>query len=873
MKRKRRIGKGIMAAVLACMLGTAFFSVNAEAATPEVTYDPNAQKTGYHLVVDDQKECSHDPNVFTKNIYTTMTGLTPTAEQVIGGIVNSGLNYTADSYTSQPAGIGAGKIGNTVVAIHVSNVGNAMNERSDLILAEPFTGVNGYAGYTYYWHGFSHCFYTGKDYYTGGGHTWLGDSAGTVGTNEVVRASYSHVVTRYRFVPNNYTVVYNGNGATTGAMANQNAAYDQTFQLTANVYQRDGYRFTGWNTAWDGSGQWFSDRQVVSNLSATDGAVVTLYAQWTPINYVVHFDGNGATSGSTPDQNYMFNAGGYLNANGFKKQYGINYDGNGGTSVKEKDTADATFNGWQDNNIMYYRGMYFNYFGFDAPYYVNKYPDVQRTWGYNKYAILDHWYTNSIAYGRENRQSAQNFKIDDYMRYGGSDLQAAFGTNRLAYVSHWMSNGIYEGRKGAATVDTATSDLYPNRAWVANLATRQGEKVTLTADWIPGSVTLPTPARPGYQFTGWYTSAEGGTFIGNAGAKYTPTSNGGTLYAHWTANDYQIAFDGNGATSGSMENQKVKYDVPVTLNPNKFERTGYTFTGWNTAPDGTRQSYADKQEVKNLTTEKDGIVTLYAQWRANTYTIHFDGNGATDGAMEDIPAVYDQDVILPPNLFVRVTDQGESVFIGWNQDSAVYEAEFADQDTVKNLTPEDGASVILYAIWDDCPQIEAVDRYFSLDFAQQGRITEEELLSTASAVDREDGTLENRTSVQISETGINGSLSLYGYAATDFTGMTDSGSVSMTYKAVDSIGNTIYKTVTIFITNTQPLPQTDFCYPRFINEKYYGTAYNNGGLHPDSVWLNESQYQSTLENALTNLKNNTPIEQYRIKDKTINREI
>lgn len=872
MKKKRKIGKGIMIAVLACMLGTVFFSVNTEAATPEVTYDPNAQKTGYHLVVDIQSNCLHTADIQNRTIYTTMTGLRPTAEQVIGGIINSGLNYTADSYTSQPVGIGAGKIGNTVVAVHVSNVGNVMNERSDLILSEPYTAVNGYAGYSYYWHGFSHCFYTGKDYYTGGGHMWLGDSAGTVGTNEVVRASYSHVVTRYRFVPNNYTVVYNGNGATAGAMANQAVTYDQTFNLTANAYQRDGYRFTGWNTAWDGSGQWFSDRQAVSNLSATDGAVVTLYAQWTPITYAIHFDGNGATSGSTPDQNVTFNAGGYLNTNGFKKQYGINYNGNGGTSAKEKDTADATFNGWQDNNTMYYKGMYFNYFGFDAPYYINKYPDVKAAFGYNKYATLDHWYTNSIAYGTENRQSAQNFKIDDYMRYGGSDLQAAFGTNRLAHVSHWMSNGIYEGRKGAATVDTATSDLYPNRAWVANLATRQRETVTLTADWTPGSVILPMAERPGYQFAGWYTSAEGGTFIGDAGKKYTPTANGGTLYAHWTANDYQIAFDGNGATLGSIENQKAKYDVPVTLNPNEFERTGYTFTGWNTVPDGTGESYGDEQEVKNLTTEKDGIVTLYAQWRANSYIIHFDGNGATDGAMEDIPAVYDQEIVLPPNLFVRTTEQGESIFTGWNRESATYEAEFSDQDTVKNLTPEDGTVVTLYAIWDDCPQIEAVDRYFSLDFAQRGGITEEELLSTASATDREDGTLENRTSDQIAEAGINGSLSLYGYAATDFTELTDSASVSMTYKAVDSIGNTVYKTVTIFITNTEPLPQTDFCYTRFINEKYYRMTYENGGLHPDSIWSNDPQYQSTLENALTNLRNDTPIEQYRIKGKTISRE-
>lgn len=881
MKKKNRIIKGVVTAVLACMLSTAFFSADIEAAeskeeesietiargASQITYDPNEQRTGYHLEVLDQKQCNHSEGVQSRNIYTTMTGLTPTAEQVISRIVNEGLNYTVDSYICPPEGIGAERIGNTAVAIHVFNVGNALNERQDAVLSSPYKAVNGYAGYTYYWTGFSHCPYTGKDYYVGGGHTWLGDAVGTVGANEVVNNAYSHIVTRYRFVPNNYTVTYNGNGATEGYVANQTVTYDQIFNLSNNGYKKDGAVFCGWNTAPDGSGQSFSEGQSVSNLTAADGGTVTLYAQWKAINYKVHFDGNGATSGNTPDMSYAFDQGGALNANGFKKQYSINYNGNGGTSEKEADIADAQFNGWQDNNVFYYWGMYFNSYGIDAPYYVNKYPDVKNWCGYNKYAVIHHWYTYIISQGVEDRQSAQNFKIGDYMKYGGGDLKAAFGDNRLAYVAHWMNNGIYEGRTGAVKIDTATSDLYPDRAWVANLATRQNETVVLTADWTPGSVVLPKAERAGYQFAGWYNSPEGGEFIGKEGATYTPEVSGTTLYAHWVANDYEIAFDGNGATSGNMENQKAKYDEVITLQPNQFERTGYTFTGWNTNSDGTGTALENQQQVKNLTTEENGTVILYAQWKANAYIIHFDGNEATDGAMEDISAVYNQDITLPPNQFVRTTEQGESVFTGWNLENGIYDAEFADQQTVRNLSAEDGAVVTLYAIWDDCPEIEAVDRYFSLSFAQQGKITEEELLSTASATDREDGELENRTGAQIAETGINGSLSLYGYATTDFTELTASASVSMTYKAVDSIGNTVYKTVTVYITNTEPIAQTDFAYTRFINEKYYKAAYENGGLHPKSVWRIDPAYESTLQNALANLKNETPEETYYIKKK------
>ncbi len=47
------------------------------------------------------------------------------------------------------------------------------------------------------------------------------------------------------------------------------------------------------------------------------------------------------------------------------------------------------------------------------------------------------------------------------------------------------------------------------------------------------SVSLPSTSQDGYSFDGWYTSASGGTFVGNAGSAYTPSGNI-TLYAHWT---------------------------------------------------------------------------------------------------------------------------------------------------------------------------------------------------------------------------------------------------------------------------------------------------------------------------------------------------
>lgn len=102
---------------------------------------------------------------------------------------------------------------------------------------------------------------------------------------------------------------------------------------------------------------------------------------------------------------------------------------------------------------------------------------------------------------------------------------------------------------------------------------------------------------------------------------------------HYSPNKYKIVFDENGATSGSMNDQSMTYDTAKKLNENKYKRTGYTFTGWNTKQNGSGDSYDNKQKVKNLTDKKDGTVTLYAQWVKNTATIQYHANGG--GAKPD----------------------------------------------------------------------------------------------------------------------------------------------------------------------------------------------------------------------------------------------
>lgn len=79
--------------------------------------------------------------------------------------------------------------------------------------------------------------------------------------------------------PNTYTIRYNANGGS-GSMSDTGATYDSNVTLRANSFSRSGYSFAGWATSSGGS-KAYNNQQTVSNLTTTNGGVVTLYAVWT----------------------------------------------------------------------------------------------------------------------------------------------------------------------------------------------------------------------------------------------------------------------------------------------------------------------------------------------------------------------------------------------------------------------------------------------------------------------------------------------------------------------------------------------------------------------------------------------------------------
>ena len=84
---------------------------------------------------------------------------------------------------------------------------------------------------------------------------------------------------------------------------------------------------------------------------------------------------------------------------------------------------------------------------------------------------------------------------------------------------------------------------------------------------------------------------------------------------------FKIIYDGNGATSGSVATVYSWNGADKTASSNSFDKTGNNFTGWNTAAAGSGSNYAVGATISKTDVPK-GVVTLYAQWQAKTYTVN-----------------------------------------------------------------------------------------------------------------------------------------------------------------------------------------------------------------------------------------------------------
>ncbi|MEI6875773.1 MAG: InlB B-repeat-containing protein, partial [Spirochaetota bacterium] len=102
--------------------------------------------------------------------------------------------------------------------------------------------------------------------------------------------------------PTTYTIIYDGNSATSGTVPKDSNTYERGFaaEVLGNTgsLAKSGFAFSGWNTKADGTGNIYSAGVALPIGTAN----VTLYAVWaSPAStYTITYDSNGSTGGSVP---------------------------------------------------------------------------------------------------------------------------------------------------------------------------------------------------------------------------------------------------------------------------------------------------------------------------------------------------------------------------------------------------------------------------------------------------------------------------------------------------------------------------------------------------------------------------------------------
>ncbi|WP_068621514.1 InlB B-repeat-containing protein [Paenibacillus tuaregi] len=157
--------------------------------------------------------------------------------------------------------------------------------------------------------------------------------------------------------------------------------------------------------------------------------------------------------------------------------------------------------------------------------------------------------------------------------------------------------------------------------------------------------------------------------------------------------NYMITYDGNGSTGGTPPsntpyvcyNRVFKVPIPdPNQDPSALTKTGYTFKGWNTKPDGSGTNYSDGN-YPIIYGIRDVGFTLYANWEANSYQVSFDTRGGTQIPAQSV--AYGGQVPKPEEPV-----RGEYTLVGWYTDPEYTDMWDYDNDKVSE-------DMTLYAKW------------------------------------------------------------------------------------------------------------------------------------------------------------------------------
>ncbi|MBQ2205170.1 MAG: InlB B-repeat-containing protein, partial [Lachnospiraceae bacterium] len=543
---------------------------------------------------------------------------------------------------------------------------------------------------------------------------------------------------------NEYTLSYNGKGATKGGLAAETHKYTEVYALPANNFAKVGYDFQGWDTEEAGKTVVYKDKASVSKLAKS--GTVAMSAVWSPRTYNIKYNANGG-SGNVDNTTFTYNTNAYLTNTKYTlanhNQDGWIYRKSDGTEVKFGPGAQITNDSFELDYDTREITLYANFVEKSFTAVLRANGGVFANGANEKSTAIK--YNAAVSFEEPTRvgyifsgYTVAGAKLAEVWTYTTSD-QTYVDANwtPISYTIVFNANGgqntmdamnvAYDENKkltkNAFTKQgfdfdgwTFDGKDYADQAEVKNLSSVDGTIVTMVAKWKGKNYTINYYANDGsdkatsetvvygkdhglkantytrtqYTFNGWALSEKTQAVYADKATissieAYQPVIN---LYASWVLSSSikgTLVLNGNGGLVNGSETYTANYsdgeDIPIPA----LERVGYVFTGWT--KDGSNYTFPD---VCNF----DGTLNLSANWRKIKYNLIYHANNGTNTETVVSDIEYDTEVVIAANSFTKENYHFEY----WSKTSDGEKA-FVPNDRASKLTVVDGDKIHLYAIW------------------------------------------------------------------------------------------------------------------------------------------------------------------------------
>lgn len=405
-----------------------------------------------------------------------------------------------------------------------------------------------------------------------------------------------------------------------------------------------GCEFLGWydNTNFSGS--------AVTEIPANTNEDKSFYAKWKPIVYLIEYVLNGGTNDSKNSTSYTVETETFL--------------------LNAPSKIGYTFGGWYENAE--FSGLART--EIEKGLVGNK--KLFAKWTPMEYAISYNLNggTNNDANPATYTIESETFSFSDASRNGYSFSGWYENADCIGERVTQISKGSYGAKNLYAKWDVITYSI----EYVLNGGTF--EKVN-PSSYTAESETFPlnAPTKTGYNFDGWYESAD---FNGNSLSQISRGTFGNkVLYAKWTTESYTITYELNG---GSLETANPStYEMATeTFILNEPVRIGYNFGGWYETANYTGE------RVTQIEKGSYGDKKLYAKWNLILYSISYILNGGT--SVSENPTAYTVETetfeLIPPEC-------AGYTFGGW------YSSPDFSGSPISKVEKSSHGNKVLYAKW------------------------------------------------------------------------------------------------------------------------------------------------------------------------------